>query len=819
MKRFAALYVAPVLALLALAMAPLISGERTLYYRDVLTSHYPLKAAQAFFLRAGELPLIDPFRSGGQPLLGNPNALPLYPDNLLYLVGSPLWALNAHFWLHVLLAPLAGFWLGRAWGLGRPAAWAVGVAYGTCGYFLSQLNLYNLVAGAALAPALVAAFLDAAKDVDSPGVRRWRWPAAIWALMILAGDPMTAVMALGLALLAVAVSTFHVEQVEGRPRIDALRRGLKQQIPVFRRLALALGVGTVLAAPMWVEFLRILPLSYRGYWRYSIEAALSQSWDPRTALEWLLPFAFGNLDYGFWGKAFFAGNPPLFYSLYPGWGCLALVAAAGLPRSRPAAWGWLCAAAGLFFALGFWNPLVQLLYLAPGASALRFPIKFWLLVAVPASLLVGLGFERLRAGPGRRAATIVLGGGGILMLGSWLSLVTFVGPLPDFLHSLAPETLVGPRFEAERLRWATQCFFSLGTLGLLGLCLALMRRRPAVAGALLLTVHTATQLFLLQPLYDSDDSAPYLETSPLLAHIPEDAVVVHGGFNRVFGGVRGDVVNVLPDLGFHWISRASFKELYHSAGVPLGRRYELSQSPEGLDSFHSVSIARALESMDDRQRLRILAAAGVDRLLLPRALDPEAAEEAELLATMPSVDYDLHVYRPIRAAEPYAFLTSVRRAENMSFALGDLTADDFDPRTMAVIPGDNEVAGDGEVPGDVAVPLAPAAATSPTGAGSVTLEHTSVERDGLRVVADGPGILTTPRAWLPLWRAEVDGEPVPTQVVNGWHLGVELPAGDHRVTLWIDRRPTRLAFGAAALALLSLLWPSRKLTAAPGGTP
>src|SRR5262249_4264671 len=71
-----ALYALPVLLLLAWAL-PLVSGARTLYLRDVLNTHLPMKAAHAEALREGRfLPLVDPYRSGGQPLLGNPNAVP-----------------------------------------------------------------------------------------------------------------------------------------------------------------------------------------------------------------------------------------------------------------------------------------------------------------------------------------------------------------------------------------------------------------------------------------------------------------------------------------------------------------------------------------------------------------------------------------------------------------------------------------------------------------------------------------------------------------------------------------------------------------------
>src|SRR4051812_345146 len=110
-RRFAWLYVAPLVLLLVWMCLPLIRGTGTLYLRDVLNTHFPMKQAQAAAMRAGYFPLIDPYRAGGQPLAGNPNAVPFYPTNLLYLIGPTLWALNAHFWIHLLLAPFAFFWL------------------------------------------------------------------------------------------------------------------------------------------------------------------------------------------------------------------------------------------------------------------------------------------------------------------------------------------------------------------------------------------------------------------------------------------------------------------------------------------------------------------------------------------------------------------------------------------------------------------------------------------------------------------------------------------------------------------------------------
>src|SRR4029079_13195583 len=124
MKRFPLLHALPLVLLFAWVAYPLARGGETLFLRDVFNAPLEMKWAEAEALHRGVFPEIDPYRAGGQPLAGNPNAVPFYPDNLLYLLSSPLWASNAHFCRHLLLAPFAFYWLARVWGLDPRAAWA-----------------------------------------------------------------------------------------------------------------------------------------------------------------------------------------------------------------------------------------------------------------------------------------------------------------------------------------------------------------------------------------------------------------------------------------------------------------------------------------------------------------------------------------------------------------------------------------------------------------------------------------------------------------------------------------------------------------------
>src|SRR5579863_1644620 len=119
------------LALIAWAwvVAPVATGSRTFFFRDVFTTHLPLKAFGAQELNAGRIPAINPTWGLGQPFRGNPNALPFYPGNLLYLV-LPFWsAFNLHYGLHWLLAALTMAYLARILGLGWTGALIAALTY------------------------------------------------------------------------------------------------------------------------------------------------------------------------------------------------------------------------------------------------------------------------------------------------------------------------------------------------------------------------------------------------------------------------------------------------------------------------------------------------------------------------------------------------------------------------------------------------------------------------------------------------------------------------------------------------------------------
>jgi hypothetical protein len=765
---------APVWLLLAWQVTPLATGHKTLFLRDIFETHLPMKQAQAEAMRSGYLPLVDLYRAGGQPLLGNPNAVPLYPDNVLFLIAPVLWAVNAHFWLHWFAALLAMAWLARAFGLARESALAAGAVYALGGYFVSQLNLYNTVAVVALAPALIAAALRLADR----GRRRYGVACgALWGLLCLGGEPFLAALA-GVAALATFVSA--------RPPRRA-----------FWILILGSLFGTLVATPQIVETLRILPLSFRGHAGLDARSLASGSLDPRQFAEWLLPFLFGRPDRwagssAFWGHQYYTGHPALLFTLYPGLLALTLALAAARARGRATIWAVLACLAGLLLALGTFHPLTSWL-LQHGGGLFRYPSKMFLPAAIGLALLAGIGFEGvflLRDAPARRLAHTTLVSLSALFLAVWVALTWQPDWVSRLLRDFLPDAFPPAAVAAERARWAVLCLLSVMVLATGAIVVRAAAQRPYAAGSAFLAVHAATQLFLLAPAFPTDSVAAY-RAPTLLAAIPAASRTVHGSWGSLFGESR-ITDGAFPSQHHFWLQRRALAELYPFFAAIWQRRFELNPSPDKLDAFLTRMAQTAVQQNQDGDRLRLLKAWGVSRLILDRELGQAHAAQVRLLLREEHFGRPVFVHEILDAAPEVSVAGSLHHAPDLLAAFTFLTRDDFDPRAAAVIPGTGPSVRGG--PGEV---LSLAVATE-------SLE--TVVRAGT------DSVVVWQRSHLPIYLATVDGKPAPVLFANLYRMGVPVPAGEHVVRIWADRRPLRRALMVAAVGVLGLValavaWP------------
>lgn len=535
------------------AAVPLATGARTLYLRDVFSTHLPAKAFGAEQLRHGSVPAFDPTWGLGMPFRGNPNNLPLYPGNLLYLV-LPLWsAFNLHYALHWLLAALGMALLARELGQSRGAALVAALTYAGSGWLLSLLSFANILAVAAWWPFVLA--------FAARGGRRGVALAGIaCGLALLGGEPITTALALG-PLLLVAWS----------------RHGLKKGL--LSSFAIGL-LGLVIALPQIVASARVVSFSTRVAIGSPNDAGRFHLGGARF-LELLSPFPFGlPWDLGkdaYWSWDGQLGLPYIF-SIY--FGIVGLwLAALALRRHKLFAF-----AAVLGLLLAWTGGMSGDLLVRLSSGIARYPEKFLLWPALALPLLAGWGFERAVSERLWRSAAI----GAALLAAGAAAVVAAAHPLSAWLaEGRVQPDYVDQAPSARIVAWTLALLLAAALLAFAAFA-ARRRWRAGVAFA---------QLLSLLPL------AGLVATAPVSAFRPSDwADRFPPGTLLATSGITGQMrsgasLGNEELLRYVDLARLRAFDLGPTAGAQRGWGYPLAADLVGLHSPLTDLVLLNLESL------------------------------------------------------------------------------------------------------------------------------------------------------------------------------------------------------------------------------
>lgn len=356
--------------------APGIVGSK---WSDVLAEHAGIETVlRRSVLEEGRFPVWNPSMNGGAPAFANPQALTLFPFDLLHLVLPLDRATNLLVVLGTLLGGLTMFLFGRAW-LRHPAsAFVCAVGYMLSWRFLAmvhagwlpKLGLY------ALTPLLFWAVLRLLRP-DRKG-------AVIFALVLgvaLAQGDMQQMYYTCLACAGLGVAAL------GRlPR--------RERAGFLGRAAAGAVLGLLLAAPVLLPRLEFAALSTRTESSYAFFLFHPPALQRLVTL--LDPFDQGGELKEYWENNFYFG-----LWIYP----LALY---GLLRARRSALPWLIGALVLM-GLCFDTAVLRGLYgYFPGFGLFRIPSRMLLLAQFFWTVLAGCGLDALLGTqPSRRRALAV----------------------------------------------------------------------------------------------------------------------------------------------------------------------------------------------------------------------------------------------------------------------------------------------------------------------------------------------------------------------------------------------------------------------------
>jgi hypothetical protein len=769
----------PIHLLLAMLLVPRASflGE-ALFERDLHGQWYPRALAFGEAVRAGLPPLWDTWIGFGEPWLADPSAQLLYPTTWLCAVAPP-WLVYTLFAVgHLALAGAGVTRLARVSGLRRGESLLAGVSFLLCGPFVSLVNLWHHLAGAAWMPWVVLAVHRL--------VRRPRPAAAIrlglcLAVQVLAGS---ADMVLMTALLSAAWS-FGV--IRARARV----------VPIAAGGAGALLLALALSAGQWVAALDVASRSIRR----ELPSPIADRWSvpPAGLMRTVLPLdGSGRLA---WSpeahlRLFDATAAPFLGSLYFGIVPLALAAAALTGRRRRRL-TWALAAAGAaatLIALGSHAPFAAMVRaFIPGASHLRYPSKAMLVPAFVCAVLAGQGLAAVRriAGARRVAGGAALAGaavlaGGALLLGPGVSWA--------FAWSLLVDR---PDARADALPWAVRLAV-LALLAVLAHAVLVGRggHRATARWPALLSLCAVADLWLAH-----HDLHPTIRAEVLAVRPPVLAALDTSDGGRVYvydyANVEGAAARRLgyepayavaqPPAGFDPRARAAFAvRLYPVPPVAATWGVEGSYDIDlaGLQSLPLWGLNLSLRHAEGTPaHARLLRLAAVRNVV---ALDSAGFTDLTPGPTFPSLFSEPILTFRVPGALPRARILGRARALEGRVALAALFDPGFDPAAEAILSGDG----------------AREAAATAGAAGRVRITELRVDRVRLEAELERAGVVVLADAWDPGWRAWVDANPAPVLVANVAFRAVALGPGRHVVEM---RYRPRAALAGLALTGLSLL--------------
>jgi hypothetical protein len=469
-------------------------GGRIVARGDLLLYFYPLRDFAAETLRAGRLPLWNPYSFMGAPFLANPQTAVFYPPNLLLswlpVERSVSWNIAAHLGI----AAFGAYALARrGFALSHLAALTAGVAFGLGGYIGAQIEHLNQVQVLAWMPCVLLLVLRPTTSLPDL-LRRAAALALLLALQIAAGHTQSlyiSCVAAGLVALSPLLSLFsHPSLLTPLP---SPLTPLPSPLSPLLSLALAVVVAALLCGVQLLPTLELSRESFRAG-GMTFQEAGAFSWRPWVIARALLPT---------WGDPLFAE-----YVAYLGAGGLALAALGALASWRRTPLPLLLTLLGGVLALGIATPLFNVLYrFAPGFNLFRAQARWLALFALGGALLIGLGVQALQRGIDGRTPTRWRIG--------WAALV----------GALVVGVLLGARFSPESeyatlpqrsvlIRWIVA---ALASTALVFAAPHLRRLAAPAATALLIFELLAAAQF--QPYARTTDAGALTSLRPAVAHL------------------------------------------------------------------------------------------------------------------------------------------------------------------------------------------------------------------------------------------------------------------------------------------------------------
>jgi hypothetical protein len=367
-----------------------LTPSKLMIERDLPIFFFPNLKLWVEAVKAGELPLWNPYSFSGQPLFASLQTSILYPPNGLLLILPINFAFNLTIVLHFFLSGWFVYLLARELGGSRTAGILACLSFTLGGFLLSIHNVLNTLQSVTWTPLIFFFFLRALRG------RSWKY-SLLSSLTILVqflggGIEVFLITQAMIIFLAFCPQALLVER-----SYAPWRWRLKMVGIIF---LLFLGLGAVQIFPFW----EMIENSDR-HMGFSYQAATRWSLGWRDLIYLFLP------DFFWRGIEFYDTDQNYLKSIYLGIIPCIMILFFFLGRDRRKGWFGLFLVLSLLLALGGNTPFYRVLYtIVPGFHTIRYPAKFLFFTNIFICLLTGLGWDvlsdRLKEDPQKKFSTL-----------------------------------------------------------------------------------------------------------------------------------------------------------------------------------------------------------------------------------------------------------------------------------------------------------------------------------------------------------------------------------------------------------------------------
>jgi len=789
---------------------------------DLILENYAWKSFLRESIRAGEIPLWNPYIFAGQPFLAAGQNAALYPLGVVFYILPLARAYAIFAVLHYWLAACAMYWLARVLRLRPFAATVSGVIYAFGGFMVVSVVFPMVVSAAAWLPAILAFAALTLREEEK------RWEAGDYQVAREIFFALCAAILIGLQFLAGHIEISYyillVLALYAAWRILAFNISLRaraiQWRGIVRASAVMLGIvalGFALAAIQILPLYELVSLNFRaGSVAYGDVAGWALP--SRQILTFFIPDFFGNPTHHAYFDIFdftwqAAPQGTIFWGIknyveagaYIGILAMAL-AVLGVFNSKvehrnSKFFFLLLAALSLLFAFG--TPLYAILFYGlPGWNQLHTPFRWIFPWTLSMAFLAGLGAQALANGFSKRLVTIItillaaIGALTLLVIASSLALRdVFVRFADAFVNA---SDLAKPVFETGQAFWSYEArnLASFGIfVSLAGFVFFVARanfkvRRTALWKPLALFVLVADLFVVGIGFYPRADAKLADFTPPAIQFLQQDKSLYRIATYDLPGQ---KVLNANSAMPFHLQDIRGYDSIIAKQYV----EYMNLLAPQDELLYNRIAAFYDYKPLSSS----LLNLLGVKYIVTTRAV--------------PNPGYTLVYDREVKIYEnknvlPRAFLVNHARAfANRDELLNALPT--LDPTREVWL----ETASLPPLLSSPA-PLSSPSTPLPIGEGSdhlATIEKYTGSEVIVKTRSAQPAYLVLTDSYFPGWIAQIDGQDTPIYRADGNFRAVAVPVGENTVRFKFSPISFRvgavislLAVIAVLLAFVALVW-------------